>query len=252
IVVSTQRAQRLARLQMEFVAGISHELRTPLTVISSAAQNLTDGVVEGKPQVKLYGTLIRNESRRLTGMMEQILQFASGQNKRAYEPVPLAPAELVDNALALAASLIQESGVTVEREIEPDLPVVMGESGALIQCLHNLIANAIKYGGEAKWLRIRAWAESDSVRIAVEDHGIGVASSDLPHIFDAFYRGSAVASAQIHGTGLGLSLARNFAQEAGGSISVESVPGQGSSFVVRLPAIRVSAAEHVRLSERTA
>jgi signal transduction histidine kinase len=252
IVVSTQRAQRLARLQMEFVAGISHELRTPLTVISSAAQNLTDGIVEGKQQVKLYGTLIRTESRRLTGMMEQILQFAAGQKKRDYEPVPLAPAELIENALALGASLIQEAGVTVEREIPASLPNIMGEPGALMQCLHNLIANAVKYGGEARWLRIRAWADEDSVRIAVEDRGMGIESAELPHIFDAFYRSRAVSSAQIHGTGLGLNLARNFAREAGGSIAVESTPGQGSTFIVRLPAVRAAAAtEAVNLAERT-
>ncbi len=83
IVINSQRAQRLARLQMEFVAGVSHELRTPLAVISSAADNLTDGIIESKPQVKLYGTLIRNEARRLEGMMEQILAFASGQKRRA-------------------------------------------------------------------------------------------------------------------------------------------------------------------------
>ncbi len=252
IVVSTQRAQRLARLQMEFVAGISHELRTPLTVISTAAQNLSDGIVEGKPQVKVYGTLIRNESRRLSGMMEQILQFASGQKKRKYDPAPLAPAELIDSALTLAGSLLQDAGTTVELQVAPDLPNVMGESGALMQCLHNLIANGIKYGGDAKWLGVRAWADQEAVWIAVEDHGIGIEKAELPHIFDPFYRSSAVTSAQIHGTGLGLSLARNFAQEAGGSITVESTPGQGSTFLVRLPAMRAAVAEAARLSERTA
>lgn len=252
IVVSTQRAQRLARLQMEFVAGISHELRTPLTVISTAAQNLSDGIVEGKPQVKVYGTLIRNESRRLSGMMEQILQFASGQKKRKYDPAPLAPAELIDSALTLAGSLLQDAGTTVELQVAPDLPNVMGESGALMQCLHNLIANGIKYGGDAKWLGVRAWADQEAVWIAVEDHGIGIEKAELPHIFDPFYRSSAVTSAQIHGTGLGLSLARNFAQEAGGSITVESTPGQGSTFLVRLPAMRAAVAQAARLSERTA
>lgn len=253
IVVSTRRAQRLAQLQMEFVAGVSHELRTPLTVISSAAQNLTDGIVEGKPQVKLYGNLIRTESRRLTGMMEQILQFAAaGQKKRPYEPVAVAPAELIENALALGASLTSEAGTTIEREIPAGLPNIMGEPGALMQCLHNLIVNAVKYGGEAKWLGIRAWADEDSVRIAVEDHGIGIEPSELPHIFDAFYRCSAVTSAQIHGTGLGLNLARNFAREAGGSISVDSTPGKGSTFTLRLPAARAAAVtEAVNLTERT-
>ena len=253
IVVSTQRAQRLARLQMDFVAGISHELRTPLTVISSAAQNLTDGIVEGKPQVRLYGTLIRNESRRLSGMMEQVLQFAAaGGKRRAYDPMPLSAADLVEEALASSAGLIQETGVTVEKEIAPALPAVMGEANGLTQCLQNLIANAIKYGGESRWLRVRAWSDGEAVRIAVEDHGIGIQPDDLPHIFDAFYRGRGATDAQIHGTGLGLNLARSFAVDAGGEISVESQPGKGTCFTVSLPAARVPLLEAGKLAERTA
>ena len=81
IIISAQRARRLARLQMEFVAGVSHELRTPVAVICSAADNLAEGFVGAKDQVKEYGALIRNEGRRLAGMIEQILRFAAGQSR---------------------------------------------------------------------------------------------------------------------------------------------------------------------------
>jgi len=236
IVRSTQRARRLADLQMQFVAGVSHELRTPLAVISSAAQNLNDGIVEGKPQVRQYGALIRSESLRLAGMMEQILQFAAGEKNRAYRPTPLDAGALIDAALALSKTALDEGGFTVEREIAPGLPRVRGESGALTQCLQNLISNAAKYSGESRWIGIRAWAADNSVWIAVEDRGIGIEQAELPHLFDAFYRAKAVRSAQIHGTGLGLNLARSFARDSGGDLSVESAPGEGSRFTVRLPA----------------
>ncbi len=234
IVRNTQRAQRLAELQMEFVAGVSHELRTPLSVISSAAENLTDGIVEAPGQVKQYGSLIRNESRRLSGMMEQILQFAAGQKRTPYKPVVLNVEELIEGALGLSQTELTERGFTVERQIAPDLPPVRGESGALTQCLQNLISNAAKYSGESRWMAIRAAAENGWVAVTVEDRGIGIDKAELPHLFDAFYRAKAVRSAQIHGTGLGLSLARNFARDAGGDLTVESVAGQGSRFTLRL------------------
>ena len=104
IVIASQRAQRLARLRSSSSPGYPDELRTPLAVISSAADNLTDGIIEGKPQVKLYGTLIRTEARRLEGMMEHILEFASGQKRRTYDPKILAVPELIERAITFCSS----------------------------------------------------------------------------------------------------------------------------------------------------
>ncbi len=253
IVIASQRAQRLARLQVEFVAGVSHELRTPLAVISSAADNLTDGIVEGKPQVKLYGTLIRNEARRLEGMMEQILEFASGQKRRTYDPKILAVPDLIDRAISFCSNAIQESGFTVEKSVDTDLAPVSAEEHGMLQCLQNLIANAVKYGGEKRWIGIEAHMDNGSVVISVADRGMGIGPEDLPHIFDAFYRGRAATDAQIHGTGLGLSLAKSFAQAAGGNITATSVLGEGSCFTLRLPAARPAlAATQPLLAGRTA
>lgn len=252
IVRNTQRAQRLAELQMEFVAGVSHEIRTPLAVISSAAENLTDGVVEGPGPVKQYGSLIRNESRRLSGMMEQILQFAAGQKRTPYKPVALDVEALVDGALGLSQTILNGRGFTVERTIEHGLPAVRGESGALTQCLQNLISNAAKYSGDSRWIGILASAEKGWVSISVEDRGLGIEKADLPHLFDAFYRAKAVRSAQIHGTGLGLNLARSFARDAGGDLIVESAAGEGSRFTLRLPADAPAASEPARLVGQTA
>jgi two-component system sensor histidine kinase SenX3 len=238
IVMTSQRAQRLARLQMEFVAGVSHELRTPLAVISSAADNLTDGIIESKPQVKLYGTLIRNEARRLEGMMEQILDFASGQKRRTYDPKILSVPDLVESALTFCSATIQDAGFSVEKNIAPDLTPVLAEEHGLLQCLQNLIVNAVKYGGEKRWIGVNARMDAGSVTISVTDRGLGIDSEDLPYIFDAFYRARAVTEAQIHGTGLGLSLAKSFAQAAGGNISVISSQGEGTCFTLRLPAAK--------------
>ena len=239
IIVSSQRARRLARLQMEFVAGVSHELRTPVAVICSAADNLAEGFVGGKEQVKEYGALIRNEGRRLAGMIEQILRFAAGQSRPAsYHLEPVAVSDAIARVLASISALPEADGLTVEREIEPDLPAVEADAAALTHCLENLILNALKYGGEQRWMRVRAWKSDPGsrVRIAVDDRGAGIDPADLPHIFEPFYRGKSAQAAQIHGAGLGLSLARDIAEGMGGRLDASSEPGRGSTFTLELPA----------------
>ncbi len=240
IVVFTQRVQRLAKLQMDFVAGVSHELRTPLAVICSAAENLADGVVDPKPPVKEYGALIRDEGRRLSGMVEQILRFSAAGPARHYELKPVEPAGALDAALKGIASVIEAGGVQVEKTIEANLVPVLADEAALRQCLENLLVNAVKYGGDSRWVGVRArvaeLSSGKELQITVEDRGVGIEPEDLPYIFQPFYRGKAARSAQVHGTGLGLSLVKDFAQAMGGRISVRSTPGHGSAFTLHLPA----------------
>lgn len=241
VIIAGNRAQRLAKLQVDFVTAVSHELRTPLTVISSAADNIAHGVVEGKQQLAQYGTVIRNQARQLSGLVEQILLFAAtGQGRQRYDLRPLEIPELIEAALASTREVVQSAQFTVEHEIAPDLPAVRGDLSALSQCLQNLITNAVKYGGEQRWLGIRArvWEPGMSgreVQISVSDRGIGISPADLPHIFEPFYRSPSVAAAQVHGTGLGLPLAMSMARAMKGRITVTSQPGRGSTFTLHLP-----------------
>ena len=238
-------AVQLAKLQMDFVASISHELRTPLAVIRSAAENIADGVVEGKEQLAKYGTVIRNQSRQMTDLVNQILLFVSTrEHTNRYVLQPLQAAEIVAVALENTAEVIRDAGFVVEQHLEPDLPHVMGDLAALSRCLQNLLVNAVKYGTPARSVTIRAFREkSDNpyhweIGISVQDHGIGIDKSELPHVFEPFYRSSAVRAAQIHGTGLGLPLARSIAEAMGGKLTVESKLGVGSIFTLHLPSVR--------------
>ena len=245
IVVSAQRAQRLAKLQMQFVAGVSHELKTPLAVIRSAADNLAEGIVDSPRQIKDYGTLIRTEGRRLSTMIGQSLDFAAGQaNPASYTLKPLAPAKMIEAALEVAAPAIEEVHATVEKTIAPDLPEVQADENAVKQVLQNLVSNALKYGGPSKSIAIRAEACQGSagrqVRISVGDNGAGIPPEELARIFEPFYRGKAATDAQIQGAGLGLSLARDMAHAMGATISVESTPGEGSSFALHLPVAKTA------------
>jgi signal transduction histidine kinase len=246
IIIASQRAQRLARLQMDFVAAISHELRTPLAVICSAADNIADGLVDGKEQLAKYGSVIKNQGQQLNQLVEQILLFAATrQSRNLYNFRPLQVAEILDAALNTTTGLIQSQHVNIESHIEPGLPPVVGDLSALSQCLQNLITNAVKYGGEQRWIGIRALLSHGSrgkeVQISIEDKGLGIDPSELPRIFEPFYRSPAVTSAQIHGTGLGLPLAQSIAEAMGGRLTVESTPGKGSIFTLHVPVADIPA-----------
>lgn len=240
LIVTSVRAQRLARLQMNFVTAVSHELRTPLTIIGSAADNIAAGVVDTREQLREYGTVIGNEVGQLSGLVERILQFAAMRDGRQrYSMRALDVGDVIDAVLASTGGLIRAGQFTVERDIAPNLPAVTADDVAIAQCLENLVTNALKYGKQERWLGIRARAIVDDsgrtdVQISVADRGIGIEPGDLTHIFEPFYRSASVRAAQIHGTGIGLALARQIADAMGGSIDVASVPGRGSTFTLHL------------------
>ena len=247
ILGSTRRQQELARQQLDFVAGVTHELLTPLAAMRSAGQNLADGVVSKPDQVQRYGRLVDDEGRRLSNMVGQVLEFArmrSGHAAYTLERTALAP--LVHAALAEYAPVLEEKGVQVELDLEDDLPDVMADAAALRRAVQNLIANAVKYGEKEAWIGLRAVAggpQASEIRLSVEDHGPGIASADLPRLFEPFYRGRNGASEAIPGSGLGLSLIKHIVDGHGGRVTVETRQGEGSTFTLHLPAASDGAAE---------
>lgn len=239
LIVYAQRAHRLARLQMEFVAGVSHELRTPLAVICSAGENLADGLVANSEQARRYGALIRNEGRRLAEMVEQVLAFAGTQAGRLkYNFQPLEARDLIGQVAEACQASAAQAGVEIETRVDEGCPRILADPSALSQALRNLVQNAVKYAGSGRWVGLRA-APAEGGRwleIRVEDRGPGIAPSDLPHIFEPFYRGRNAADAQVRGAGLGLSLARSIVEAHRGTIAAETRPGEGATFLLRLPA----------------
>jgi two-component system sensor histidine kinase SenX3 len=242
LVLSSHRAHKLAKVQMEFVASVSHELRTPLAAIFSASENIKDGYVEGRKNLNFYGSILTSQTRRLIDLVDRILLFASTRTgKTRYSVVPLTVAEILAAIRKNVIEEIEEEGCTLEEQIEPGLPSVSGDLSAVSACLRNLISNALKYGGEERWIGLSARSHetenhAKEVWFGVQDHGEGISASELPHIFEPFYRSPKVVTAQIHGTGLGLALAKRIAEALGGRISVVSEVGVGSTFTLHLPA----------------
>jgi signal transduction histidine kinase len=241
IIVGSLRARRFSQLQMDFVANVSHELRTPLAGIVSAGQNIADSLIDDKEKVSVYGRAIVRQAHQLSELVEQILQFSAGQKGGdRYRLEPLDITEVLADSLKNTVALIESAGVKVEQDLQPGLPEVVADFKALSRCLQNLIGNAAKYGGEAKWIGIRAWLENSNstgnVCVSISDKGVGIRREEWNHIFEPFYRTADATAAQIHGTGLGLPLAKRVAQAMGGSLTVESEFGRGSTFTLHLPA----------------
>lgn len=256
MLVSSGRARRLAQEQMNFVAGVSHELRTPLAVIDSAGYNLSRGFVKRPEATREYGEMIRAECRRLAEMVEQVLDFAtfrSGRQVFDYQPIPLSG--IVEEAVRASQPLLDEGGFTIEQQMfeaspgEPDSILVLADRQAMVRALRNLLSNAMKYGGDDRWIGLRVFAvrrgRHQMACLTISDHGRGISREDLSHIFEPFYRSSDVRLAQIQGNGLGLSLVRNIVESHQGTINVESTPGQGTSFTIILPTASLPVAEEV-------
>jgi len=235
LAVLARRAERQRLQQLEFVAGITHEVNTPLAALTSAGQNLADGVVNEPARVASYGAMIVKESHRLTDLVGQVLDFAGLQ---ARGPSPkrerIDVASLIDEAIAQSRWIAEERKVAVEKTVADDLPSIDGDPSSLTRAVQNLIANAIRHGGDGGWVGIRAERDRGNVAITVEDHGGGIAARDLPHLFEPFYRGR--NSDLVRGTGLGLAIVQQIVHAHGGAVAVDRHRARGAAFTLRLPA----------------
>jgi signal transduction histidine kinase len=237
---SSSRERRLAQLQMDFVAGVSHELRTPLAATKALSENLADGLVHQDEQVRYYGGLLRDQVHGLSEMVEQVLRIAGIQSDRAqfqFQSVPVP--ELLERAVEAAEPEIEQSHCRLESDIDPSLPPVNADPASLSHCIRNLLSNAAKYGGEKGNIRLSAYLGPNSfhnqVWISVEDNGPGIERSELRHVFEPFYRGQRAIAEQIHGMGLGLALVKRIMDAHSGAVEVDSSPGAGCRFTLRVP-----------------
>lgn len=225
--------QRTSQLQRRFVSMASHEFRTPLAIIDSAAQRLLRKIDQLTPeQMRERIQSIRNTVARLGELIETMLEAGRvSEGKVQFSPAPFDLAALIRKLVQQQQDISPNHVVLAEIGAVPD--PFLGDQRRVMQIVVNLLSNAIKYSPDGGTVRARVDTVGDAVRIAVEDHGVGIPKDELPHLFDLFFRAS--TSAGIPGTGVGLDMVRKFAELHGGHIVVESELGRGSIFTAILP-----------------
>jgi two-component system sensor histidine kinase SenX3 len=238
VIIGAHRTQQAAEQRMQFVAAISHELRTPVSSVSMLSRNLADGLVSGSEKVSQYGELIHQESRRLSEMIEQTLQYAgvhSNLGPRVRSAVDVKA--MVAAIMAAHQEEFVREQFHVETMIPGGLPVVQGDVNLIRIAINNLISNAIKYAKSGRWIGIQAEhsVKERAILIHVSDRGPGVEDSDRERLFEPFYRGRTAVETGAPGSGIGLSFVRSAADAHGGSVTMVSMPGQGSTFTLRIP-----------------
>ncbi len=238
VYVSAQRMGSLARRQLRFVYGVSHELRTPISVICSAGENLADGVITDMGQQKQYGRLIRDEGRRLSTMVENILSFSALQNGKT--TLNLRAARIIDILEECINSRSESNdfpGPDIKIESHNNLPLVKVEYSSIKIALNNVIDNCIKYSPDNSpiLIRIRHTSPNNQLIISFEDHGRGIDADDLPYLFDPFFRGKNTEEKRTPGSGIGLSLVNEIIHKHGGKIEVKSQRHKGTTVSIFLP-----------------
>lgn len=231
------RQKALERVRKEFVANVSHELRTPLAVIKGYIETLVDGEEEmDPPDRQRFLATIQRHTERLNSLLEDLLTLSRlesvspGLERESIELRPHLRAIMADYR-----SRPDASSHTFLDDLDPAIDRLMVDPIKLNQVLINLIDNALKYTPTGTTIELTAQLHADNVEIRVIDDGPGIPSSDLPHIFERFYRVEKGRSREKGGTGLGLSIVKHIVQLHGGSVRVESAPGDGATFILTIP-----------------
>lgn len=233
---SLTREMELSRMKSDFVSTVSHEFKSPLTSIRQIAEMLHAGRVPSEERRQKYYDVLLEQSERLSLLTENVLSFAKmeeGKREFVFEHVDLIM--LLGNIVSIVQDRVGYDGFTIEKEIEEALPSITADASALTQAVNNLIDNALKYSGESKKAIVQAYLDEQNVIVQVKDFGLGINNEDRDKIFNRFYRGGDELARTVKGSGLGLTLVKQIVEAHNGSIQVESEPGKGSVFTMRLP-----------------
>ncbi len=231
-----RRESRLAAAQSQFVSSVSHELKTPLTAIRMFAESLSLGWTKDPARQKEYLETIVSESERLGRLLNNVLDLSKiEQGVRIYHKEPTSLDDVIQRAARTMSFPLQQQGIALHLDLDPAMPSVMADKDALEQAVLNLLHNAMKYTGDSRDIEIVLKKDGDFAVVGVADHGFGIRDEDRARIFEKFVRIESSQNARIPGTGLGLTIVRHIAEAHGGRIEVESRPGQGSTFSLRIP-----------------
>jgi two-component system phosphate regulon sensor histidine kinase PhoR len=215
---------------------VSHELKTPLTSILGFVETLKDGAIEDRLNRLKFLQIIEDHSKKLQCLIEDLLFLSKMESQK--DPLrrqSLDLEKLLERSLEVFSGALKEKKIQLEKDFTPTPFRIEADPVLLERALSNLIDNAIKYNRPGGKISVRASKSAGQAAIRISDTGIGIAESDLPRIFERFYRAEKSRSRESGGTGLGLSITKHVAERHGGSVAAQSVLGEGSSFTLTIP-----------------
>jgi signal transduction histidine kinase len=232
------RAMRLSQMKADFVSNVSHELRTPLASIRVFGEFLKLGRVKDTAKMREYGEYIETESRRLTQLINNILDFSrieSGQKSYHFYPTDIR--ELVADTLKVFEVRLKQDDFKTHFEAAANLPRVAVDADAMTQALVNLLDNAAKYSGAARDITLKLAQRDEWVTVAIGDNGVGIPEEDQEKVFERFHRVSTGLVHDVKGSGLGLAIVKHIVEAHSGKVTLDSRPGRGTTFTIHLPAL---------------
>ncbi len=236
ISIGWRHDRQLRQLKDNFIGNVSHELKTPLSLIRMFSEILVMGRVKDEDKKREYYQIIYNESDRMSRLIANLLDFASlirGVEHKHFEKTNIA--QLVAKALEAYRHEIQKEGFELNLDSDPRVPDGFADPNAITMAFMNLLDNSIKYSKEQKRIDVKVWCDTQFVSLSVTDKGVGIPASEQQKIFEKFYRGGDPFVHKIRGSGIGLSITKHVAEMHGGAVLVESEPGKGSTFTLKIP-----------------
>ena len=221
-------------IKSEFISSVSHELRTPLTAINGWAETIMNGETRNAADVRKGMGIIASEARRLTGMVEELLEFSRIEDGRftlSVENMDI-KAELEDAVYTYREFFASEGILLTHSDCEEEFPHMVGDPARLRQVFCNLLDNAAKHGGAGKQIDTAIFSEGSCVVITIRDYGPGIPEDELPHVKFKFYKGSSTA----RGSGIGLAICDEIISRHDGSLTLGNAEGGGCIVTIRLPA----------------
>nr|MCS5617208.1 ATP-binding protein [Pirellulales bacterium] len=229
--------QRLENVRRDFVANVSHELKTPVASIKGFVETLLDGAVDDPGNSRRFLEIVNRQADRLASIIEDLLALSRIEQSEGIGNLPLEMTPIIDVFAAVEADCsprAAERSISLETDCPESLTAAVNPP-LLEQAVINLVDDAIKYSDPGGHVRLAAARDGGDLVLSVADEGTGIEAAHLPRLFERFYRVDKARSRTLGGTGLGLSIVKHIVQAHGGGITVESTPGVGSTFTIRLP-----------------
>jgi signal transduction histidine kinase len=222
-----------SQLRRQMTADIAHELRTPLSLILGYTESLSDGKL---PATQETFDIMYDEAQHLSRLIDDLRTLSlADAGELPLNRRPVDPKALLERAALAYMPQAQRQGVAIELNASSDLPEAEADPGRIEQVLDNLVSNALRYTPSGGRVILSADGDGEQVFLRVQDTGVGIQLEELPYIFERFYRADKSRQRHAKESGLGLAIAKSIVEAHGGSVSVESILGEGTTFVVALP-----------------